>query len=267
MNFITKKLSLLLFLCAFIFHISDAQTTPRDDFKLKVMSYNVHHCNPPETNKIDVDLIANVIRKQNPDIVAVQEVDVLTNRSGKIDQARLLSQKSGLEYYYFAKTMDYDGGQYGILILSKYPLSDTITYRLPSTNPSKDEPRVLAVATIRLLGNKAIRFGSTHLEAFNHQTRLEQAKEINKIAEKSSLSMIIAGDFNSRENSDVIQTLDKSFTRTCTQCANTFWEDGDSGAIDYVMYRPAGAFSVKEHTVIDTEKASDHFPIISLFEY
>ncbi|HEX5024776.1 MAG TPA: endonuclease/exonuclease/phosphatase, partial [Agriterribacter sp.] len=51
-----------------------AQTVPaKGATRVKVMSYNVHHCNPPSKPAlIDVDAIAKAIRQQNPDIVALQ---------------------------------------------------------------------------------------------------------------------------------------------------------------------------------------------------
>lgn len=267
MKYSINSLRCLFLLFFFSFNQIYAQTDSENYFTLKVMTYNVHHCNPPGSSSIDVDMIANVIRQQNPDVVAIQEVDVLTNRSGKIDEAALLAAKTGLTNYHFGKTMNYNDGQYGVLILSRFPLSDTTTYALPSSDPAKDEPRVLAAANINLPGNKTIRFASTHLEAYHAQTRVMQAKEINRIADETKLPFIIAGDMNAEESSDVIQTLDKKFIRTCQHCENTFWEDGETGAIDYIMYRPANTFITVKHEVIQNKTASDHMPVISVLVY
>lgn len=244
-----------------------AQPERQQAFQLRVMSYNVHHCNPPGTDKIDVDLIAKVIREQKPDLAAIQEIDVFTNRSGKINQAKLLAEKSGLKHYYFAKAIDYNEGEYGVLILSRFPLSDTITYRLPSAAPEKDEARVMAAATVTLPGNKTIRFASTHLEAYNAESRRMQASEINRIAADTPLPFILAGDMNAEEKSDVIRLLDQKFLRTCTNCENTFGEDGETGAIDYILYRPGAAFHLTSHQVIPNHTASDHMPVLSVLLY
>ncbi|HOZ85893.1 MAG TPA: endonuclease/exonuclease/phosphatase family protein [Niabella sp.] len=235
---------------------------------LKVMTYNVHHCNPPDKKAvIDVDAIAEVIKKENPDIVAVQEVDVNTKRSGKINQAVLLAEKAGYASFYFGKAMDYDGGQYGLLILSKYPLSDTKTYLLPVAIGKKDEQRVLATATVLIPGNLSFRFGSTHLEAFNKLSRELQIIEINRIAGETMLPMIVAGDFNAFENSSVIKTLDEVFLRTCTNCAKTFDEAGERGAIDFIAIKQKNnPFAVKSHTVIQNTSASDHMPVVVQLE-
>lgn len=235
---------------------------------LKIMTYNVHHCNPPgKKDVIDVDAIAEVIRKENPDIVAVQEVDVNTKRSGKINQAALLAEKAGYTSFYFGKAMDYDGGQYGLLILSKYPLSDTKTYLLPVALGKKDEQRVLATATVSIPGNLSFRFGSTHLEAFNKVGREMQIKEINSIAEATAQPMIVAGDFNDFEKSKTITTLDEVFVRTCNSCPKTFDEEGETGAIDFIAIKQKNnPFAVKSHTVIQNTSASDHMPVVAQLE-
>ena len=68
---------------------------------LRVLCYNIHHCNPPSVaGKIDVDAIARAIKAQNPDLVALQEVDVNTVRSGKINQAALLAEKLQMNFLF-----------------------------------------------------------------------------------------------------------------------------------------------------------------------
>lgn len=236
--------------------------------RLIIMTYNVHHCNPPgKPGVIDVDAIATVIKQEGATIVAVQEVDVNTHRSGKINEAEQLAQKAGYPYYHFGKAMDYDGGQYGVLILSKYPLSDTQTHALPMNEPGKFEQRVLAAATLSLPEGKQIRFGCTHLEAFNKESRLLQIKEISRIAEESAIPFIVAGDLNAIAGSEVIDVLDAQFTRTCDDCPATFGEDGNTGAIDFIAFQPRDAFDVLSHRVIQDNEASDHMPVIANLQF
>jgi len=239
----------------------------QDDNSLKLMSYNVHHCNPPsKQGMIDVDAVAAVIKKENPDIVALQEIDFNTGRSGKINQAAQLALKAGYSSFFFARAIDFDGGQYGIAILSKYPLSNTQVHRLPTDEKMGGEPRVLATATVTLPGNKVLTIGCTHLDAENDPaSRLMQVSEINRIAGKITTPFVIAGDFNAAEGSTVIDILDKNFIRTCRQCQPTF-PDSDARAIDFIAYRPQEHFSVGEHRVIPETYASDHFPIVATLQ-
>lgn len=244
-------------------------TTPPQNFKnqLTVMSYNIHHCNPPsKPGVIDVDAIARVIKNEKPDIVALQEVDINTSRSGKINQAALLSQKTGLRSFYFAKAIDFDGGQYGIAILSKYPLSNTTFYKLPNDAANKGEPRVLAIATVTLPGNRKIRFAGTHLEAYDKHTRQLQMDDINNVIADEQLPLLIAGDFNANERSAVIKTLDQQFTRTCSSCAFTIPVEKPETAIDFIAYRKPAHFNVVLHKVVNEPYASDHLPVVAVLK-
>lgn len=242
-----------------------AQRGSRAPLSLTVMAYNVHHCNPPSRpGVIDVDAVAAAIRKQNAHLVALQEIDVNTARSGPINQAALLAQKAGYPFYYFAKAINYDGGEYGVAILSRFPLSHMQTLPLPTVAATKGEPRVLSLATVTLPGGRTMRFGSTHLDAQRTDTnRLLQAQEIVRATAAIQEPIIIAGDFNAVENSGPIRTLDSLFTRTCSPCAPTIPEVNPTKAIDFIYYKPAGAFRVQGHTVPQEPYASDHLPVVA----
>ncbi|MEJ5960641.1 endonuclease/exonuclease/phosphatase family protein [Pedobacter immunditicola] len=232
---------------------------------LRVLCYNIHHCNPPSvTGKIDLDAIAAVIKAQNPDLVALQEVDVNTIRSGKINQASLLAEKLKMNFF-FAKAIDHEGGDYGVAILSKYPLSENEIHRLSTQAGTKGEPRVLATALVTLPGGKKIRFGSTHLDAQkNDANRLLQVKELNEIAKREKLPFIIAGDLNSMPGSAPINLFDEQFIRTCENCEFTIPVINPSRAIDFVGFNKTDNFEVISHQVIPERYASDHLPILSV---
>lgn len=242
-----------------VFHVRTADT-----HTVRVMTYNVHHCNPPDKRDvIDVDAIASVIRKENADVVALQEIDVNTGRSGRINQAEQLAVKAGYKSFYFSKALDFDGGQYGILILSKWPLTDTKSYPLPRAADDKGEQRMLAAGTVTMPGGKTFRFGCTHLEAYSEASRILQAREIGRLAAETSLPFIVAGDFNAHAGSEVIRIVDETFVRTCADCPSTFAEGSETGAIDFIATRPKNMFTVISHRVISDQHASDHFPVVA----
>ncbi|WP_432710256.1 endonuclease/exonuclease/phosphatase family protein [Pedobacter sp.] len=235
---------------------------------LTVMSYNIHHANPPSINgKIDLDAIAKVIKDQNPDLVALQEVDVNTIRSGKINQASLLAERLGMNFF-FAKAIDHEGGDYGVAILSKHPLTETKIHRLSSDPATKGEPRVLATALIKLPGNRHIRFGSTHLDAQkNDNNRLLQVVEINSIAKAEGLPFIIAGDLNATPESATIHLLDQQFIRTCEQCEFTIPVIEPKKTIDFIAFGKSSPFEVVSNRVIPEHYASDHLPVVSVLKF
>lgn len=234
---------------------------------LRVMTYNIHHANPPsEQVKIDVEAIARVINQEKPDLVALQEVDIHTERSGKkVDQAREIARLTGMKSF-FMKALDYQGGEYGIAVLSKHPIVDSAGYLLPRDPAVGGEDRAVASITVKLPGNKKVIFASTHLD-LKESNRLSQAKALTGHFENSNLPMILGGDFNALASSPVINWFDQHFTRTCgADCAPTIPVKNPNRTIDFIMYKPQSSFKVLKTRVIDEQYASDHLPVVAEFE-
>lgn len=238
------------------------QTQPME---LRVMSYNIHHASPPSTkDSIDIAAIVNAISSQAPDLVALQEVDVNTRRSGTGNQAEMIAEKLGM-YAYFGKAIDFNGGEYGTAILSRFPISDPITYLLPKIEGPGSESRVLATAKVQLPSGQSILFGSTHLDhRGDPASRLLQVTEILKIAEKEQLPMIVAGDLNAKPDSKEMKLLGTKFSLSCTDCPNTFPADEPDRSIDHIAFYPKGKMEVRAHRVVEEALASDHRPVFTL---
>ena len=145
------------------------------------MTYNIHHCNPPSAGaKIDVEAIAQVIRKEKPDLVALQEVDVNTERSGKgLHQAKELARLTGMNFY-FSKAIDHQGGDYGVAVLSRFPILDSTRFILPIDPKIGGETRTLAAITVEVAKGKKLVFACTHLD-LKEPNRLSQSEQIHKL--------------------------------------------------------------------------------------
>ncbi|KAA2245847.1 endonuclease [Chitinophaga agrisoli] len=228
------------------------------------MSYNIHHANPPSRKDfIDLDAIAKVINQQHPDFVALQEVDVHTGRSGRnVHEAEALAAATGM-HAFFAKGIPYDGGDYGIAVLSREPILEGHAYQLPSAPELKGEPRALCTVTVNRNGRRML-MASTHLDVTRPDTnRLLQVRAIAGILSKAGMPVILAGDFNAKPGSPAIQVLDSAFTRTCDSCPFTIPVEHPNRTIDLVAFKPAGAFKVLDHQAIPERYASDHLPVIA----
>jgi endonuclease/exonuclease/phosphatase family metal-dependent hydrolase len=234
----------------------------KDKPNLKVMTYNIHHCNPPsEATKIDIEAIASVINREKPDFVALQEVDVNTERSGKGNhQAKLLAELTRMNYF-FAKAIDHQGGDYGVAILSRFPILDSVQYELPVDKTIGGEPRTIAAITAEIARGKKVTFACTHLD-LKEQNRKTQAELIVKYFGNTSLPVIIGGDFNAKPDSPAMAYLDQTFTRSCLQdCAPTIPVEKPNRTIDFIMFRPAQMVKAISTRVIDEKYASDHLPV------
>lgn len=237
---------------------------------LRIMSYNVHHFNPPSRaadSLIDIDAVANVIKAEKPDLIALQEIDISIKRSGNIDQAKLLSEKTGMDYRFF-KAIDHEGGDYGIMILSKFPFSDVKKIDLPEAEAYPGEHRVMAYMTVKLPSGKTFVFANTHMDAQkNDATRTVQMKAIlNELSTKKG-PVVLCGDFNSVDTSEAIRLLDEQFMRTCTQnCPGTVPQVNPRKTIDYIAIKNAPDWQIESYRVIPETYASDHRPVVATFK-
>lgn len=235
--------------------------------RLTVLTYNIHH-GAPSSGSINLDQIAAVIKLSGAEVVALQEVDVKTGRSGGVDQAEKLAELLGMEYY-FSRSINFDEGEYGNVILSRHPLTDTRRLTLPM--PTR-EPRSVGLATVTLPNGQTFEFGATHFEAGNDhsQSRLAQSRFLNDLSKDLDKPLIIGGDYNAVPTSTEMVELKKEFDFSCVNsCPFTFPERNPNRAIDFVIYnRLAGqTFSLVSGVAMTGQYASDHLPMLAVFEY
>ena len=92
---------------------------------VKAMTYNTY-----SGRKQGIDKIAEVIKLEDPDIVSLQEIERNTEIN-PWDTPERLSVLTGMKYYYFAHALDIPtGGDYGNVILSKFPISEEKSFKL-----------------------------------------------------------------------------------------------------------------------------------------
>lgn len=221
---------------------------PNEGFEVKIMSYNVRHCAGMDL-MVDYDRTAEVIIKNQPDIVALQELDSMTGRSGRKYQLGELANRTNY-YQVFGKAIDYDGGGYGVGILTKeQPLS---TKRIPLPG---EEPRMLLLVELE---NYVI--ACTHLD-LEESERLASAPLIIEEAQRWEKPFILAGDLNDSINSPLLQELTKCFTIN-SENDPTFPADEPTECIDYVATFNNSPGKTIESVVVDEPAASDHRPLM-----
>ena len=221
---------------------------PNVDLEVKIMSYNVRHCAGMDL-VVDYDRTANVIIKNQPDIVALQELDSMTGRSGRKYQLEELANRTNF-YPTFGKAIDYDGGGYGVGVLTKeQPLS---IKRIPLPG---EEPRVLLIVEL-------IEYviACTHLD-LEEDARLASIPLIINEAEQWQKPFILAGDWNDTPNSQLLLELKKYFTIN-SENEPTFPADEPTECIDYVATFNNCQAKTLESIVIEEKEASDHRPLL-----
>lgn len=237
--------------------------------EVTVVTYNVHHANPPSQPKevIDLDTIAATIRKSGAQLVALQELDSVTVRANKEFQLKLLADKLGM-YYYYGKAIPYEGGGYGVGILSKYPLTETRTIMLPKIEGFTGEDRVVALGRVSLPGKKDIWFASTHLDVSKEENRVLQTAAIVKLGESLSLPLVIGGDFNATDEKGAIQPLTAFFTDASINKAPTIPNVNPKRRIDYIFFPKTSSFkTVSEQVLMEGFYGSDHLGYKAVLSY
>ena len=216
--------------------------------QLKVMSYNVRHCAGMDMI-VDYDRTAAVIAEQQPDVVALQELDSMTGRSGQHNQLGELANR--IQYYpVFGSAIDYDGGKYGVGILTReQPVS---TKRIPLPG---EEPRVLLVVEL-----KDYVLACTHLDLEEEQ-RLASVPLIVEEAQHWQKPFILAGDWNDAPDSQLLQEMTQYFTINSGNQA-TYPADTPQECIDYIATFKERLAVTLEYDVIDEPAASDHRPLV-----
>ena len=115
---------------------------------MRVMTYNIH-VGIGMDKKLDLPRIAGVINAQHPDLVGLQEVDRGVERTQRIDEIAELAKLTHMDYA-FAFNLRYQGGQYGVAILSRFPIS-SFDHRLYK-NTREAERRGLIRAEVAING-------------------------------------------------------------------------------------------------------------------
>lgn len=225
---------------------------------VRVMAYNIRHGEGTD-GRIDLRRIARVIRSQDPDIVALQEVDRRTDRVDGDDQARTLGSLTGMDHA-FGAFMDYDDGEYGMAVLSRWPIVDVENLRLPDG----DEPRTALAVRVRSpeTGRELVVVG-IHFYRTDDE-RLAQADRLLERLDGEEAPVILAGDFNSTPDSEVIDRFADGFDILSKgRDRLTFPSTGPEREIDFIMVRPSRRFYALEHVVLDEPLASDHRPLVA----
>jgi endonuclease/exonuclease/phosphatase family metal-dependent hydrolase len=231
---------------------------------LTVMTYNVHHCNPPaEKGVIDIEGIAGVIKNQGIEIAFLQEIDVKTSRTNGLDQATELSKRTGLKHFHFYKAIDIMGGEYGVMILSKYPLINIMSHKLYQEGDS--EQRVIGTADIILPNKAKVMLACTHLD-LSSTIRAREINEIDSILSLSVTPFILGGDFNATPESPEMSLFFDKYVSSTYDFDNTFPNKYPNKTIDYIFVEKASSLRVISHKVPTNINFSDHLPVVTEIE-
>lgn len=234
------------------------------EYTLRVLTYNIYHGETTD-GRVDMDLFGKIIREVNPDLVALQEVDKNAQRTGVIDITQELSKRTGLKGY-FCKHRDFQGGEYGNAILSRFPVADV---HLIEGFKTGEHGITIPFAKIELAPDTFIYFSSSHLTT-RPAEREVQARQVAEyytgVLERAPT--LITGDLNAEPHHAELQMLFEEFAEADSTFANTFsTRTGMRKKIDFILYPDNDQWEVVETKVICREDASDHCAFFAVLKY
>ena len=228
---------------------------------LRILAYNTHH-GAGMDEVLDLERIADLIRSVNPDVVTLQEIDQVVDRTGDVDQPQRYGELTEMEAR-FGEFMPYQGGAYGMALLSRLPILEWENIRLPDGA----EPRSTLTARVRLPGSgREVWVAGIHFYR-TEEERLAQARVTRDFFQETRIPVILAGDFNSQPDQGVMTFLAEEWEIPQKEgIPFTYPADDPEREIDFILVRPKVGFRVLEYRVLEESVASDHRPIFMVLE-
>jgi endonuclease/exonuclease/phosphatase family metal-dependent hydrolase len=237
---------------------------------LRVMSFNIAH------GWGDLDRTAEVIADSGAEVIALQEVDVAWGeRSDFADQAQELADTLDM-HVFFAPIYTYepvDEGlppqQYGLAMLSEYPIVDATNHEIARLSTQDEDPQPEPMpgfphVTVNVRGVEVDVY-NTHLDFRGDPfVREEQVADMLEVIGDDPGPAVLMGDLNAPpgapELGPLFEVFDDAWQLAGDGDGFTFPAPDADARIDYVLTSPD--LDVTAASVIETD-ASDHRPVVA----
>ena len=201
-----------------------------------------------------IDEIAGEIRAMRADVIALQEVDVVTRRTGWVDQPAALADALGY-HYVFAASIKWSEGDYGLAVLSRWPIVDVQRHRIDGVEAA--EPRIVLEVSVCADG-RVLRLFNHHADgrAASRERGLALLRQI--VTPSVGSGIVVLGDFNDYADAPAVRGLLEAGLTDLGAGADA--GTTDHGRIDYLLTdAPLSAAGV---SVWQTER-SDHHAVVA----
>ena len=204
--------------------------------KMKIMSFNTQHCLNYIERKIDFQVMADAIKKCNADVVGLNEMYDKGVHPDFDAQVRILSEKTGLKYYYFAKTIEVgENNPYGNGFLSRIPIMKAETILIPNPEVKANSPYY----ETRCILKAQLENGVTVLVTHFGLTPEEQENAVKTVVKNLyDNNCILMGDFNVTPDNNLLLPIRERMrdtAQTFTKELFSFPSDKPTRKIDYIF--------------------------------
>lgn len=224
--------------------------------RLRLVTWNMH-----AALSSSVETVAEVLAGLDADILLLQEVEVDAYRSGMVDQPRRLAELLGYEYV-FAAALPWDGGEFGLAILSR--LRFTAIERIWLDGAVTSEQRMGLVATL-CRGGQEIQVVNHHADIFPDGATQNMKQLVAVLGDAIGKGLIFGGDLNGEGSSPVIDALvDNGLSDVVKPYDPSSTHGGRR--LDYVLADAVLLPAAVAGEVVPTT-ASDHRPVVADFVF
>lgn len=249
----------------------------RSSLPVRLVSFNVHH-GVGDDGRHDLPRLARLLADADPDVICLQEVDRhFGDRSEHVDQAELLARALDRELAWSASIDEPGRGgrrerrQYGNAVLSRLPVLDSQTHRLPGGGEPRSALRVL----LRLDG-ATLRVTTTHLSSASAADRAAQAAAVAALHADPAEPGVLVGDLNATPDAPELRALRERYSDAWelagerSDQAGRFSLHAGQG-LTHPARRPrvridqvwaSAGVAVRDARVLDGSGVSDHHPLL-----
>jgi len=277
---------------------------------LTIVTYNIGYLSGM-TNNLPLDreetLFKNNLHKTialfsevEPDIIGFQEIDMGAERSYNYNQVDSLAialgfpnvyqsvnwDKNYVPFPYWPPSKQFGRMVSGQAVFSKFPILDheSIILEKPINasflynNFYLD--RIVQI-TQQKIGKDTVCVMNLHLEAFDKETRVAQAKLVKELFEKYAKDqpVLLIGDFNSKPEyvdeddgineimtaQDIASAIDHAQYLNDSTASYTFSSGKPYQMIDYILYNQQFIKPVSAEVLSEAGEISDHLPLMMKF--
>lgn len=228
--------------------------------EVRLLSWNVMYGRDHAEGVPDPEAVAQAIEAADPDVVLLQEVSRGWPIGGGVDLLEYLSRRLAMPYRWSPAA----DGQFGNALLTRLPLSDVATARLPFVQGPME--RSYVAATVQLSGGQELHLVNAHLQhrKDNTPTRLVQSRALLDIWDRRPHT-VVAGDFNfwpSWRERDVWDGAGLVSAQDVTGHGGEFTvpSDDPDNQVDWIFGTPDLTFS--DFAIRSAVTQSDHYPLV-----
>jgi endonuclease/exonuclease/phosphatase family metal-dependent hydrolase len=227
---------------------------------VRLLTWNVRYGQDHATGAPDPAALADAIAAADPDVVLLQEVGRGWPIGGGLDLLEWLSRRLAMRYEWAPAA----NGQFGNALLTRLPLSEVETGRLPFGQGPME--RSYVAATVHLDGGRELRVLGTHLQhrKENTATRLAQSEALLAVWDGAPRT-VVAGDLNfwpTWQEPGLWTEAGFISAQDVTGHGAGFTSPTDhpDNRVDWIFGTPDLAFS--DFAILTGVTSSDHFPLV-----